>query len=109
VELETQVSDGAAMQSILAALGFRPSFRYEKYRAEWTDGQGEVVVDHTPIGVLAEIEGAPEWIDRTAARLGVERSSYVLDSYAELFFAWRKRTGSTAGNMTFEECGTARP
>ena len=45
--------------AILTALGFRPSFRYEKYRAEWTDGSGEVVIDRTPIGDLAEIAGTP--------------------------------------------------
>ena len=108
-EVETEVANGEAMRAILSALGYQASFRYEKYRAEWTDGVGEVVVDHTPIGVLAEIEGAPEWIDRTAHALGVEPSSYITGSYAELFFAWRARTGSKAENMTFAECGTPHP
>ena len=66
VEHETAVANGDEMHAILTALGFSPSFRYEKYRAEWSDGAGEVVIDRTPIGDLAEIEGAPEWIDRIA-------------------------------------------
>src|SRR2546425_7617578 len=44
VELETSVGDGKKMDLILRALGYRPSFVYEKFRAEWTDGKGNVVV-----------------------------------------------------------------
>ena len=47
-ELQTNVEDGKKMDLILRALGYAPSFRYEKYRAEWTDGKGHVVVDETP-------------------------------------------------------------
>src|ERR1700758_4461072 len=35
VELETKVSDGAKTDAILRALNFQPTFRYEKFRAEW--------------------------------------------------------------------------
>lgn len=109
VEHETGVEDGEQMHAILLALGFSSSFVYEKYRAEWTDGVGDVVIDRTPIGHIAEIEGDPEWIDRTARALGVHERDYITASYIELFFRWKQRTGSAAINMTFEECGTARP
>jgi adenylate cyclase class 2 len=109
VEHETAVAKGGEMHAILAALGFLPAFRYEKYRAEWTDGAGEVVIDRTPIGDLGEIEGAPEWIDRTAKLLGLREKDYITASYAELFFRWKERTGSAALNMTFDECGAPRP
>jgi len=109
IEHETSVAKGDEMHAILTALGYAPSFRYEKYRSEWTDGAGEVVIDHTPIGDLAEIEGAPEWIDRIAKQIGLSEADYITASYAELFFSWKERTGSTALNMTFDECGTRRP
>ena len=70
-ELETGISDGAQLDLILRALGYQPVFIYEKFRSEWSDGQGHVVLDHTPIGDIAEIEGKPRWIDRTARALGV--------------------------------------
>jgi adenylate cyclase, class 2 len=108
VEHETSVGDGEEMHAILTALGFSPSFRYEKYRAEWTDGTGEIVIDRTPIGDLAEIEGAPDWIDRIAKLLGLSEDDYITASYAELFFRWKQRTASAALNMTFDECGTPR-
>lgn len=102
VETETRVEDGKKMEAILRALGFSPSFRYEKFRAEWSDGKGHVVIDQTPIGNLGEIEGPPRWIDRTAKALGIVPSGYITESYAELFFAWKSRTGSPAEEMTYK-------
>lgn len=109
VEQETTVGDGAILDSILQFLGFTPTFIYEKYRSEWMDGQGEVVLDRTPIGDFAEIEGTPEWIDRTAGTLGVSEKDYITKSYAELFLEWKRRTNSYAQHMTFAECGVKVP
>jgi adenylate cyclase class 2 len=109
IEHETAIADGEQMHAILVALGFSPTFRYEKYRAEWTDGSGDVVIDRTPIGHLAEIEGDSAWIDKTARALGISESDYITASYGELFLRWKQRTGSPAINMTFEECNAPRP
>ncbi len=100
-ETETVVRDGTRLEGILRALGFRPTFRYEKFRSQWSDGRGHVLLDETPIGNVAEIEGAPRWIDRTAGKLGVATRDYITDSYAGLFFRWKKKTGSPAEEMTF--------
>src|SRR5208283_167603 len=89
----------------LLALGYRPTFRYEKFRAEWSDGRGHVVVDETPIGDFGEIEGRPRWIDRTARALEIPAANYITQTYAELFLAWKKRTGSPAKEMTFRAVG----
>jgi adenylate cyclase class 2 len=102
VELETGVSDGRKMDLILRALGYAPSFRYEKFRAEWTDGKGQVMLDETPIGNFCEIEGAPRWIDATAKKLSVSEADYVTKNYAGLFLDWKVRTKSTAEEMTFK-------
>jgi len=101
VETELEVSDGKKMDAILLTLGFKPSFRYEKYRAEWSDEQGHVVLDETPIGNFGEIEGPARWIDRTAKLLGITPRDYITLSYAELFSEWKRRTKSSAKEMTF--------
>src|ERR1700688_4806925 len=100
-ELETPLGNGKQMDAILRALGFAPSFRYEKFRAEWTDGKGQVVVDETPIGNFCEIEGAPRWIDATAKKLGVTTANYITTNYAGLFLEWKEETKSLAREMTF--------
>lgn len=101
-ELETTIADGKQMEAILEALNYAPSFRYEKFRAEWTDGKGQVVVDETPIGNFAEIEGTPGWIDTTAKKLKVGRDQYIMQNYAALFGEWRLKTKSNAEEMTFK-------
>ena len=101
-ELETSVGDGKQMDAILRALGYAPSFRYEKFRAEWTDEKGQVVVDETPIGSFCEIEGPPRWIDATAKKLGVSKADYITKNYAGLFLEWKEETKSLAEEMTFK-------
>jgi adenylate cyclase class 2 len=102
VETETKVADGTKMEAILRALGFAPTFRYEKFRAEWSDGKGHVVVDETPVGNLGEIEGPTRWIDRTARALQIPRSDYITATYSDLFLQWKKQSGSLADEMTFK-------
>jgi len=109
VELETRVENGPQMDAILRALGFTPTFRYEKYRAEWSDGTGHVVLDKTPIGNFGEIEGPSRWIDRTARALGIGSGDYITQTYAPMFFAWRRRTHNTATEMTFRAVGVRNP
>jgi adenylate cyclase, class 2 len=103
VELETGVDDGTKMDAILRALGYAPSFRYEKFRAEWSDKKGQVVVDQTPIGDFCEIEGPSRWIDATARRLGITPTDYITKNYATLFAEWKKETKSPAKEMTFND------
>jgi adenylate cyclase class 2 len=93
---------------MFATVGLSESFRYEKYRTEWTDGKGDVVIDETPIGNLGEIEGSPRWIDATAKKLGITPDQYSTRSYAQVFFEWKARTGSAANNMTWKEIGKRR-
>jgi adenylate cyclase, class 2 len=101
VETETVVNDGKSMEEVFRALGLRPAFRYEKFRAEWNDAKGHLVLDQTPIGVYAELEGPPRWIDGMAKKLGLRRADYITQTYAELFREWKQRTGSPAEEMTF--------
>lgn len=109
VELETHVENGKQMDAILRGLGFAPTFVYEKYRAEWSDKTGHVVLDQTPIGDIGEIEGPSRWIDRTAKQLGIRSADYITQTYADLFFTWKRRSRSPAKSMTFREVGTKVP
>jgi adenylate cyclase class 2 len=106
VEIETRVESGEKMEAILRALQFEPSFRYEKFRAEWKGDKGHVVIDETPIGTFGEIEGPPEWIDSVARDLGIDRKDYITETYAGLFDSWKRRTKSQAEEMTFEAIGS---
>ena len=109
IESESLVEDGAALAEIFSQLGYGPVFRYEKYRTEWECGEGHLVLDETPIGVWAELEGAPEWIDAMLERLGVGQDKCSTESYGKLFLRWREETGSLAENLTFDEVRVMEP
>jgi adenylate cyclase, class 2 len=108
IENETEVADGAALEQIFLSLGMVAVFRYEKWRAEWTDGEGHCVVDETPIGNYAELEGSAEWIDRAAARLCIDSRQYITLSYGRLFDLWREQHHSAAQDLTFAAVKTAK-
>jgi len=102
-EIETTVEDGKSLMAILESAGFNTTFRYEKFRSEWTDGRGHLLIDETPIGNFCELEGPGDWIDAIAARLEITRAEYITDSYATLFLMWKRRTHSKAKYMCFAE------
>jgi adenylate cyclase class 2 len=104
-ELETGVSDAGAFARIAERLGFTPKFRYQKYRTEFQepDGKGVATLDETPIGIYLELEGPPEWIDRTAQRLGFREADYITESYGALYFAWCREQRVTPGQMVFQD------
>jgi adenylate cyclase class 2 len=103
-ELETSVGSLETFEQILHALGYDPSFRYEKYRTEYEHSGmagGTVTLDETPIGDFFELEGPADWIDRTAAALGFEPGEYVLESYVRLYLDDCAAKGIEPSNMVF--------
>jgi adenylate cyclase class 2 len=99
-EVELEVSDPDAFERVLAAIGFRVSFRYQKYREIYRHGEVEIVLDEMPIGCFLEIEGEDAAIRATAAALGFTQADFVSDSYVALFCA-----GGGSGDMLFGEGG----
>ena len=104
VEWETTIGDARTIRAILAELGLRARFRYEKRRTPWRfadPARPLVVVDETPIGLFAEIEGTEAEIRILAAELGVEPSEFLPDSYAALYAAARNEDPSLPPDMVF--------
>ena len=106
-EYEFEASDLNACVAVFGGLGLRPSFLYEKYRAEFERAgeAGHVTVDETPIGVFMELEGPARWIDATAKDLGFGRAEYITASYTTLYFAWCREHEVAPGNMVFGKTG----
>jgi adenylate cyclase class 2 len=103
VETETVIEDGPVLGKIFEAIGFSPVFVYEKWRTEWADQQGHCVLDETPLGLYAELEGPSEWIDATAERLAIRETEFITLSYGRIFELWRDQVRSQAKNFTFAE------
>ena len=84
-EIETRVSDIRAMESILDAIGYRLTRRYEKWRETFHLGELVLCIDEMPFGVFLELEGPGERIRETAARLDLQWSRRILLNYYDLF------------------------
>jgi len=110
-EIEFSLSDAAAFTQVLDRLGYRPSFRYEKYRTKFAaPGEpGIVSIDETPIGIFLELEGEPDWIDRTAARMGIPRAEYLVSSYASLYLLYLRTHPTAPRDMTFTQPASVEP
>jgi len=100
-EHESTVGDGEAMLRVLQELGFRVSFRYEKYREEYAAGDVTVAIDETPVGTFVEIEGSETGILALSAALGRSSADFVLESYRALFLRHRDACGLTGPDMVF--------
>jgi len=101
-EYETAVENPDALQLILENLGFKPSYRYQKYRTLFEVSNLQVCLDETPIGCFVELEGPPEAIDRAAAEMGMSENQYVIESYRDLHQQDARERGEEPGDMVFE-------
>ncbi len=104
-ELETEVASFEAMQQIFARLGYKPVFRYEKFRTEYVEAcnpdAGVLTIDETPIGDFLELEGPGDWIDKKAQDLGFSRNAYILASYGKLYLQQCEQHGVQPTDMVF--------
>jgi adenylate cyclase class 2 len=60
------------------------------------------MLDQTPIGDFLELEGAAQWIDRTARTLGFSPADYITVSYGRLYLEYCEAKGVDPRNMVFE-------
>ena len=110
-ELETTVGSGATLAAMLDRLGYKPVFRYEKYRHIYSkeNEAGVITVDETPLGPFLELEGESGWIDATAARLGYSPDDYITASYATLYLEHCRATGIEPAHFVFPATESETP
>jgi len=101
-EIEFGVSDMAAAQRLLEALGYRVSVMYEKWRTTYRLGALEIVQDELPYGHFCEIEG-PDGasIQQGAGRLGLDWDARVTASYLALFDRLKLNRGIQGSQLSF--------
>jgi adenylate cyclase class 2 len=101
LERELVVRSQRSWPASLLSLGFRPGFRYEKFRTTFRLPGLHLDLDETPAGVFLEIEGQPGAIDRIARTLGFSPRDYIRSTYWDLNAAEFRRRGQLPGNMLF--------
>ena len=100
-EVQTGVESFEVAIQLFDALGFKPVFRYQKFREVWRVRETEVVIDRTPIGDYFEIEGAMDTIRAVANDLGMSMDSALRQSYADLYRQARRTRADLPEHMVF--------
>ena len=102
-EVEFQFSSFDAARLVFERLGYLPTFRYEKYRTEYSRAgeHGLATLDETPAGVFFELEGPESWIDAMALAMGYSPAGYLTQSYAAIYREHCKLSGIQPSNMVF--------
>lgn len=109
-ELETVLTDAAALQKIFEGLGLRGWFRYEKYRTPYKlparyPWAKDLLIDYdeTPIGTFIELEGPHGAIDQAARLLGFHPRDFITKNYLVLYLDDCKRQNLTPSHMLFSK------
>ena len=100
-EVQTGVESFELAIQLLDALGFKPVFRYQKFREVWRVRDVEVVLDRTPIGEYFEIEGAMDVIRTVAEDLGMHMDQGIRQTYADLYRQFRRTRADLPEHMVF--------
>jgi adenylate cyclase class 2 len=101
-ENEQRVRNPGRLSQALKGLGFRPGFRYEKYRTSFQLDSLHIDLDETPVGAFLELEGTPRAINHTARALGFSPKDYIRATYWTLYAADCRRRHRKPQNMLFD-------
>ena len=100
-EVQTGVESFELAIQLFDSLGFKPVFRYQKFREVWRVREVEVVLDRTPIGNYFEIEGPLDVIRSVAEELGMHMDAGIRQSYADLYRQFRRTRSDLGEHMVF--------
>ena len=100
-EVQTGVESFELAIQLFDSLGFKPVFRYQKFREVWRIQNVEVVLDRTPIGEYFEIEGPIDLIRTVSNDLGMNMDQAIRQTYADLYRLARRTRSDLPENMVF--------
>ena len=100
-EVQTGVESFELAIQLFDSLGYKPVFRYQKFREVWRVREVEVVLDRTPIGDYFEIEGPLDVIRSVVTELGMNMDNAIRQTYADLYRQARRTRADLPENMVF--------
>lgn len=105
-EIETAVDDPDRLLDLFERLGYRRSFRYQKYRTGYSvdldGGKLKVMLDETPMGNFIEIEGDESSVLKALDAAGFSTNDIIRDSYPELQASRCRSRGVPLEDLVFE-------
>ncbi|MBD3415349.1 MAG: class IV adenylate cyclase [Candidatus Aminicenantes bacterium] len=83
-EYETEIKDKKQIQKILASLGLKQIFLYQKFRTEYRSKKLKICLDETKAGLFLEFEGQREDIVTFAKKMGFSKKDFIKADYVSL-------------------------
>jgi adenylate cyclase, class 2 len=101
-EIEMEVEDFERAKSLLAALGYRVSMGYEKYRTKYFLDGVHLDLDEMPYGNFIELEGPDvSSLHGLSDRLGLDWEASAPSSYVMLFDGLRRKMNLQFRDLSF--------
>jgi adenylate cyclase class 2 len=101
-EVQTGIESFELAIQLFDSLGYKPVFRYQKFREVWRLKDAEVVLDRTPIGDYFEIEGSLERIREIVGLLQLNMDEAIRASYSDLYRQQRRTRPDLPEYMVFD-------
>lgn len=105
-EIETAIDEPERLLELFERLGYRRSFRYQKYRtgynAAFDGGEVKVLLDETPMGNYIEIEGDESSVLNALDAAGFSANDIIRESYPELQASRCKARGFPLEDLVFK-------
>lgn len=105
-EIETAVDEPKRLIELFERLGYKRSFRYQKYRTGYIIALGEVELkvefDETPMGNYIEVEGDECSVLKVLDAAGFSAGDIIRESYPELQAARCRERGIQLEDLVFE-------
>lgn len=98
-EWESRVDDPKAVLVVLRRLGYQIVLRVDRAVEQYQLAGGGATVRlewYPAMDVLAEVEGAPDAIERAIAATGLPRDAFLAESLSYFTAAYEERTGRAA-------------
>ncbi len=108
-EVEVEVSDAAAIEALLGALGYNKALAFNKRRRLWSLHGCEVALDELPLlGSFVEVEGPDsQTIAAVQSMLGLCDIAHTVSSYASLIDARLSELGQDAREVYLPDASPA--
>lgn len=91
-ELELEVTNGHAIELILAELGFSTTLEYLKIRETWQFNNTEIMFDKLSFGYFCEIEGPYNTIKEVSEVLGLDLEKCETRNYPTLMREYNRKS-----------------
>ncbi len=104
-EHQTQVANARGIAEILLALGYQPSFSFQKVRTSYSLDDCRIEIDHLPyLGDYVEVEGpSDDAVLAVREKIGMHDAPLIQASYTAMLASYSRENALTGDVVKFDD------